>query len=91
MLVRDCINRCCMLSLLHHMMYIVFCKNIDVYLYLHKLSLFLTSSRSDYIPADISQKLRERGVKRPPPLREDDPRIVGGARLETIPATTTIP
>ncbi len=46
------------------------------------------------LPADIpglGQELRERGVKRPPPLREDNPRIVGGAKLETIPATTTIP
>ncbi len=54
-----------------------------VCLCLEKLSLFPTS-RFDY--QQISQKLSEHGGNRPPPLREDDPRRVGGVRLET---TTT--
>ncbi len=65
------------------MMYIVFRKSIYVCLCLEKLSLFPTS-RFDY--QRISQELSERGGNRPPPLREDDPRRVGGVRLET---TTT--
>ena len=77
-------ERYCMLSLLHHMMYIVFCKNIDVCLYLHKLSL--SDLLSDY--QRISHGAEECCMKRPPPLREDDPRRVGGARPET---TTTTP
>ena len=37
--------------------------------------------RSDY--QRISQELRDRGLKRPPPLRDEDPRRVGTSRPDT--------
>ncbi|XP_064386508.1 phosphatidylinositol 3-kinase regulatory subunit gamma-like [Halichondria panicea] len=53
----------------------------DEGLYATYAMLHTYRNESDY--QRISQELRERGGKRPPPLREDDPRRVGGARPET--------
>ena len=78
-------------------LYVVFAASPDVYCLLqkHLCVCFIVSYLLDVyyrliirLYKQISQELRECGVKRPPPLREDEPWIVGGAIPETIPATT---
>lgn len=49
----------------------------------HRYCRFFLPSRSDY--QRISQELKERGLKRPPPLPEGDPRR-GGMSNPAVPS-----